>query len=260
MPFVAYRVFGHEPVEILPEWGMRDLQPGMAYTLCNSLQCQDCGMLFLDYRFTDTQMAALYAGYRDARYTQERDRFEPGYAAAIAPGFEKRSDYIAAVERWLAPHLPERPLVLDWGGGAGLNSPFLGRATILHIHDISAVSCVEGAEPVAPEEFGRWHYDLVVCSQVCEHVPWPFELINSMLPVLGAGTLLYLEVPYEALIREFPGSHDLAPRKRHWHEHINYFTPGALVSLLERAGLDYIDHQTFSNDTKEFMGTLARRR
>ena len=32
MPFVAYRVFGHEPLEILPEWGFRDLRPGMAYT------------------------------------------------------------------------------------------------------------------------------------------------------------------------------------------------------------------------------------
>lgn len=217
-------------------------------------------MLFLDYRFTDRQMAALYAGYRDERYTQERDRFEPGYAEAAAPGFEKRSAYITAVEHWLAPHLPERPAVLDWGGGGGLNSPFLGSAAILHIYDISAVACVEGAEPVRAEELGRWHYDLVVCGQVFEHVPRPFEVIQSMLHLLSPGTLLYLEVPYEALVREFPDSRDLAPRKRHWHEHINFFTPGALVRLLERAGLDYIDYKTFSNDTKEFMGTLARRR
>jgi SAM-dependent methyltransferase len=260
MPFVAYRVFGHVPLEILPEWGFRDLRSGTAYTLCNSLQCRQCGMLFLDYRFTDTQMAALYAGYRDARYTQERDRFEPGYAAAAAPGFEKRSAYIAAVENWLAPRLPGRPAVLDWGGGGGLNSPFRGRAAILHIYDISSVYCVEGAEPITPEQFHRWHYDLVVCSQVFEHVPRPFELIKSMLSALSKGTLLYLEVPYEALVREFPGSRDLASRKRHWHEHINFFTPDALVCLLERAGLDFIDHQIFMNDTKEFMGTLARRR
>jgi hypothetical protein len=258
MPFVAYRAFGHEPLEILAEWGFRDLRPGTAYTLCNSLQCRQCGMLFLDYRFTDTQMAALYAGYRDARYTQERDRFEPGYAVAAAPGFEKRSAYIAEVERWLAPHLPERPAVLDWGGGGGLNSLFLGRAAILHVHDISAVSCVEGVESARPEEFGRRHYDLLASCQVFEHVPRPFALIKSMLPALSAGTLLYLEVPYEALVREFPGSRELAPLKRHWHEHINFFNPDALVRLLERAGLRYIDHQTFSNGAKEFIGALAR--
>ena len=59
MPFVAKRVYGHEPVEITAEWGLRDLRAGMAYTLCNSLQCQRCGALFLDYRFTDLQMASL---------------------------------------------------------------------------------------------------------------------------------------------------------------------------------------------------------
>ncbi len=260
MPFVAYRVFGHEPFDILPEWGFRDLRPGTAYTLCNSLQCRECGMLFLNYRFTDTQMASLYAGYRDARYTRERDRFEPGYAATAAPGFEKRSAYIAGVERWLAPHLPGRPAVLDWGGGNGLNSPFLGRAAILHVLDISAVACVEGAESVRPEEFGRQHYDLLACSEVLEHVPYPLELLKAMLPAVGTETLLYLEVPYEALMREFPGSRELAPRKRHWHEHINFFNLDALVCLLERVGLRYIDHQTFSNDAKEFIGVIARRR
>src|SRR5690606_7559470 len=64
MPFVASRALGQEPVEITPEWGLRDLRPGTAYTLCHSLQCHACGALFLDYRFTPAQMAALYAGYR----------------------------------------------------------------------------------------------------------------------------------------------------------------------------------------------------
>ncbi|HHV49601.1 MAG TPA: class I SAM-dependent methyltransferase [Rhodocyclaceae bacterium] len=260
MPFVAYRVFGHEPCDILPEWGLRDLRPGTAYTLCNSLQCRECGLLFLDYRFTDTQMAALYAGYRDARYTRERDRFEPGYAATAALGFEKRSAYIADVERWLAPHLPERPAVLDWGGGNGLNSPFLGRADILHVLDISAVACVEGAESARPEKFGRQHYDLLACSEVLEHVPYPLELLNAMLPAAGKETLLYLEVPHEALMREFPDNRELVSRKRHWHEHINFFNLDALVCLLERVGLRYIDHKIFSNDAKEFMGVIARRR
>ena len=148
--------------------------------------------------------------------------------------------------------------MLDWGGGNGLNSPFLGRAAILHVHDISAVPCVAGTEPARPAEFGKRHYDLLACSEVLEHVPYPLELLKAMLPAAGTQTLLYLEVPHEALVREFPGSRELAPRKRHWHEHINFFNLDALVCLLERAGLRYIDHQTFSVGAREFMGTLAR--
>jgi len=259
MPFVAYRVFGHEPIEILPEWGIRDLRPGMAYSLCNSLQCRECGMLFLDYRFSDTQMASLYAGYRDMRYTRERDRFEPGYAANAALGFEKRSPYIAEVEFWLEPHLPERPAVLDWGGGSGLNSLFLERASILHVHDISAAPCVAGAEPARPEEFGNRHYDLLACCQVLEHVPYPLGFLQGMHAALGPETLLYLEIPHETLVRDFPGSRELAQHKHYWHEHINFFNLDALLRLLERAGMRYIDHQTFRVGNWEFMGALARR-
>ncbi len=81
MPFVAKRVFDWEPVEITSDWGMKTLRVGMAYPLCNSLQCRDCGALFLDIRFSDAEMARLYSGYRDAEYTALRERFEPGYAA-----------------------------------------------------------------------------------------------------------------------------------------------------------------------------------
>lgn len=259
MPFVAYRAFGHEPLDILPEWGFRDLRPGMAYTLCNSLQCRECGVLFLDYRFTDAQMASLYSGYRDERYTRERDRFEPGYAATTARDFEHRAPYIADIERWLSPHLPQHPAVLDWGGGSGINTPFLGTSPTVHIHDISAVPCVAGAVPAAPETFGKQHYDLVTCCQVLEHVPYPFDFLQSMLPALDTETLLYLEVPYESLVRKSPDSRELATSKRHWHEHINFFSPDALRCLLQRAGLDCVDHHVLSLGAKEIMGFLARR-
>ena len=107
----------------------RDLRPGMAYTLCHSLQCRACGALFLDYRFTPAQMAALYEDYRGPAYTRQRDRFEPGYAATVAQDYTRRHPYISKVEAWLAPHLRERALILDWGGGDGTNRDF-GSSTL----------------------------------------------------------------------------------------------------------------------------------
>jgi hypothetical protein len=262
MPFVAYRVFGHEPVEITKEWGLRDLRPGMAYTLCNSLQCQSCGVLFLDYRFTDTQIASLYYGYRDEVYTRQRDHYEPGYAA-IADHYQQREAYISDVESWLAPRLPERPAVLDWGGGSGLNTPFLYQSGKLHVHDISTVELMPGVERVNTSQLAAECYELVVCSQVLEHVPCPLTLIKQMLLALSAQTLIYLEVPHEALMREHPGSLALAGLKRHWHEHINFFTPQALHCLLDSAGLVLVDSHLLTVDLgwrkSQVMGVLARR-
>jgi len=256
MPFVAKRVFGHEPVEITAAWGLRDLKPGMAYTLCNSLQCQDCGALFLDYRFGDEQMAALYRGYRDEAYTRERDRYEPGYATMAAKDFAHRHAYLAEVEAWLSPRLPERPAVLDWGGDSGINTLFLGNERLIHIHDISGTDVVQGTEKVTAEQLQQHSYDLVACCQVLEHVPSPLELIRQIIPALAPQTLFYLEVPYEPLMREHPGSRKLAPLKRHWHEHINFFTETSVRRLLERAKLQVLDFLELHIDLGWRKGTV----
>ncbi|SDS18255.1 Methyltransferase domain-containing protein [Halopseudomonas sabulinigri] len=262
MPFVALRVFGHEPVEITAEWGLRDLRQGMAYTLCSSLQCQNCGALFLDYRFTDEQMAALYSNYRDDLYNEQRIRFEPGYATVVRH-YHQRADYLREVEAWLAPYLPEAPAVLDFGGDSGINSLFREHNQLLHIHDISGVELVPGAERADLERIKQSHYDLVTCSQVLEHVPDPLDFVKQMLPALRADSLLYLEVPHEALMRAHPGSLQLATHKRHWHEHVNFFTESALHALLERAGLVAVNVLHLPVDIGwtqgEVMGLLARK-
>jgi hypothetical protein len=256
MPFVANRVFGHEPMEIKPEWGLRDLSPPpprMAYTLCNSLQCRECGALFLDYRFSDAQMTALYSGYRDEHYTRQRTRYEPGYAARSVDLDVKEEARITQAEQWLAPYLPEQPAILDWGGANGINSPFFDRCRFLHIYDISKVEVVNGTA-VDLQQTRESKYDLVSCMQLLEHAPFPLDTLHELLPAIGPETLLYLEVPYETLMREHPGNLQLAPLKHHWHEHVNFFTPLALKRLVERAGLRII--ADYSNG---LQGILAKR-
>ena len=53
------RIFGWRPTEISPEWGLRDIRAGNACSICKTMMCEDCGMLFLDMRFDDEEMAAL---------------------------------------------------------------------------------------------------------------------------------------------------------------------------------------------------------
>lgn len=262
MPFVAKRVFGHEPVQITEQWGLRDLQQGMAYTLCTSLQCQHCGVLFLDYRFSDQEMMRLYHGYRDERYTLERQKYEPGYGAA-SQHYEGRAAYLADVELWLESRVPRNPAVLDWGGDSGINTPLLGRSQFTHVYDISSVATVPGAQAVDLATIHKHHYDLITCSQVLEHVSYPHEILQQIAGSMSEQTLLYLEVPREALMRENPDSKKLAGLKRHWHEHINFFTEQSLCELVGRAGLQVQEIMQLEVDlgwrSSSVLGLLAKR-
>jgi hypothetical protein len=240
MPFVANRAFGWEPVEITDDWGLRDIKSGMAYPLCNSVQCTDCGALFLDILFSDQEMAALYSGYRNEDYTKQRDRFEPGYRQRDLI-IQQGATQTAEVERFLSSHLPARPEILDWGGDTGRNTPFAGRRESLDIFDISNRPLVEGASRVDAATIERTSYDLIVLSHVLEHLPWPAKTIAEICNVMGDDTVLYIETPYEDLMRSNGDVGDLHLKKRYWHEHVNFFTVASLKALLQTCGLRIID-------------------
>ncbi len=240
MPFVAKRVFGHEPVMITSDWGIRDLQLGMAYSICNSMQCGNCGALFMDLRFSDVEMAKLYEGYRDEEYTCLRDFYEPGYRATNE-FYSGRSSYISTIEAFLSPRVPATPVLLDWGGDNGINTPLKDSAFTVHIYDISNKPALSGALAVDMSIVRSTNYDLIVCSQVLEHVPFPKALLGEIVSVMSRETQLYLEVPYEALMRAHAGSKEIYKAKRHWHEHINFFSEESLLTMLEQTGLQLVE-------------------
>ncbi len=262
-PFVAWRVFGWEPAEIGPDWGLRDIRQGTAYNVCATLECADCGLLFLDMRFDEAELASLYAGYRGADYTTAREHFEPGYAARNRL-YEAGSAYVPQVEQFLAPHLPARPRVLDYGGDTGLNTPFRGGATLHHIYEISGLPVVDGATAVTRAAALAGTYDLVVSMQVLEHVASPLGLLRDMAECMTRDTLIYLEVPREELIQNATPGVPNASRKRHWHEHINFFTEPSLDALLAGAGLAKVASLSLpvfvAGRNSVVQGVLARRR
>ena len=239
MPLVANRAFGWTPVEITPDWGFRHLKTGMAYSLCNSMQCQGCGLLFLDIRFDDEEMGRLYWNFRSEAYALQRDQFEPGYAemnAAIQAYVPDTAD----AERALAGHVKAAPRVLDWGGNGGKNTPFRTIASQVDSYDLADEPPIPGVRRVNLEDASANRYDLIVMSHVLEHVPYPETALTPARAMLDEGGVLYVEVPHEIVIANFPGARDLAAKKRHWHEHINFFTEEALRALLERCGLEVV--------------------
>lgn len=236
MPFVAKRIFDWDVAEITAEWGLRDLRQGTAYAICNSLHCGRCGLVFLDLRFDEMELGRLYQDYRGEAYTRLRDAYEPGYALrnqALLQG----GGYVNQVEAFLAPLLPTPQSVLDWGGDTGVNTPFAGRLREHHVFDISGTPLVAGALRVDAAALQGRSYDLVVLSQVLEHVPEPLALLQQVVPALRDDSLLYVEVPFEGVMQNIANGRASWRSKRHWHEHINFFSEAALRYLLDRAGL-----------------------
>lgn len=237
MPFVADRAFGWQPVVIDESWGLQTVRSGNAYSVCKSLWCTECGLLFLDIRFSGAEMEGIYRDYRGPEYTQLREHYEPGYAARNQQ-LDQGVSYIADVERFLAPLVGDAPRVLDWGGDTGRNTPFRGRGPVCDVYDISDKPVMRGARRVGRDEARRGNYELVVCSNVLEHIPYPEDTLRDIAALMEPRTVLYVEVPFEEVVRNVAVQPHL--HKRHWHEHVNFFSERSLHRLVERCGLEVL--------------------
>ncbi|MEI7489064.1 MAG: class I SAM-dependent methyltransferase [Chryseobacterium sp.] len=255
MPFVAHRVFGWQPVEITTDWELNTIKNGMAYSICNSVFCNNCGHLFLDVRFNDNEMNVLYEGYRDEKYTKLREHYEAGYSKRNEE-LNVKISYISDIENFIYPHLDFPISVLDWGGDTGKNTPFTHHNKVLHIYYISNKSEIaSGAKKVDKSTAMNNKYDLIVCSNVLEHIPYPEEVIFDIKNSMQPDSLLYIEVPLENLIRNNEKT-DWIQNKKHWHEHINFYNSDSLSALITKCGLYVVELkelQVTENDKTFFL-------
>jgi SAM-dependent methyltransferase len=237
MPFIADRVYQWKPVIIDESWGLKTIVAGHAYSLCNSLLCCQCKLLFLDIRFSESEMARLYESYRGESYTTLRESYEPGYQARnndLVLGVE----YLDQVENFLAPHLPKVIKILDWGGGTGINTPFRrnpGNATF--IYDLSGVEVEAEVRKISQSAIHQNKYDLIVCSSLLEHLPYPRNVLAEIKRVMTMSSVLYIEVPLEKIVEENHSNSNLLNKKRHWHEHINFFSERSIIEMVTSAGM-----------------------
>lgn len=262
MPFIAHRVFGWQPVEIDESWGLKTIRRGMAYPLCNSVQCMECGFLFLDIRFSDEEMEALYHGYRDEEYTALREKYEPGYRARNLV-LASSVPYLSEIERFLTPFVSTSPHILDWGGDTGQNTPFRTRGAQVDILDISRKDVLPGVTKVDRVSARETVYDLVVYSNILEHIPYPEDMLRDIAAIMREKTVLYIETPNEDLVRSNPGALNLHARKKHWHEHVNFFTRRSLETLIERCNLRIVALDVFEGSaggSSAFLFMIACKR
>jgi hypothetical protein len=188
-----------------------------------SEKCQACGTTFAHPRYTERQMRLIYAGYRGATYNAMRLRHEPDYRLRLGT-FDDPRESVRAADYMLAPYLKD-PRVLDVGGFDGAHTPLKEVAAAHHVLDPTLCEIKAGVRVALPEP----PYDLVVMSNVLEHVSDPLEFLLDWSQ--HGCKVIYLEVPLANLRR--PPSHV--------HEHQTFFTVAGLVMLAERARLKMLE-------------------
>lgn len=239
-PFVAKRIWNREPfcVELV--------------------ECTGCGFMFYNPRLEEDELQREYAGWRSPDYFEMRHSFEPWYTAKFNEELGSVHTYDtrrALLGPRVREHIGGRKInrVLDYGGDHGDLIAGLIPDAELFLYDISGSTPLPGVVPT--KDPASCSPDLIVNSNVLEHVGFPRTLVSQIFQAAPKGGLVLLEVPCElalglsrkgrriaqvglmALKRPSLMPHILRPASLYMmHEHINYFTERSLVTLMRHCG------------------------
>jgi len=244
-PFLAQRIWQRKPFSV------------------QLSECAECGFMFFNPRLEPSEEISLYAGYRGLEYQKMRQSFEPWYTEKFNTGlsdpetWQHRKKLLSSLFRDRL-NLGGRMFgnVLDFGGDRGDLIADLVPALRRFVYEISGVDLLAGVEPLRSVEECRQHcFDLIVTSNVLEHVGSPRDVIAQIASIASSGTLVFNEVPNEsvtdlrtrlkriaqagvlAATRPTLASQILGPGMLNlMHEHVNYFSQRSLDRLMEVSG------------------------
>lgn len=239
-PFLAKRIWNRKPFCV-------DL-----------VECKVCGFMFYNPRPDDEELQRQYKGYRSQEYLEMRHFFEPWYTTkfnlslASDQHYATRRGHLSSIFR---KHTSDRQInrILDYGGDHGNLILGLFENAELFLYDISGARAAKGVIPVSDP--GLCKADLIINSNVLEHVGFPRVLVDQILTATPQGGLAFIEVPAEVSLgpkRIFRRIAQIAimsikrpelmTQLLHrsalymMREHINYFTEGCLTTLLRCCG------------------------
>ncbi len=228
----------------------------------NLVACNSCGFIFYNPRPEDAELAREYVGYRSDEYFRMRRSSEPWYtekfnADLASPAhYESRRAKLAPIFQELLRGRTIRR-VLDHGGDHGdLMLGLFGDAE-LFLYDISGAAPAPGVASVSDPASCR--PDLIINSNVLEHVGFPRQLVSQIIEAAPPGGLVFLESPCEnvlgwkrilrriaqipLMIASKPSNavHLLQPATLFMmHEHINYYAERSLSTLMDKCGGEVI--------------------
>jgi hypothetical protein len=260
-PFLAWRIWTRRPFGV-------DL-----------VQCRACGFLFYNPRLDTSEESRLYADYRSAEYQKMRHASEPWYTPAFnealgsPDSYDLRRPVLSAI---LRSHIGGRKIarILDYGGDRGDLVRGLVEGAAPFVYEISGVAPVPGVIPVTDPVACR--ADLIVNSNVLEHVGYPRALVSAILQAAPPGGLVFLEVPCESpfgagrmlrrlaqigimvLTRPRLAPFVVRPSSLYMmHEHINYFNEETLSTLMRSCGASVVASGRYPTDGRAGKGEMV---
>lgn len=132
-----------------------------------------------------------------------RQAFEPWYtprfnASITNPEFLKlrKSKVSQILGDHLVGQLPSK--ILDFGGARGELVQNLLPGATAYLYDVSGASPLDGVIACSDLEDCRSHdFDLILSSNVLEHIGTPRDLVGEIRRIAGPRTMFWVEVPYE---------------------------------------------------------------
>jgi len=239
-PFLAKRIWNRTPFCV------------------NLVKCEACGFMFYNPRLDDDELRRLYGNYRSEEYQQMRHASEPWYTPKFNTDLASPSSYEirrAKLKPILREHIGERKIkrILDYGGDRGDLVASLLDGAGAFVYDISGIPAAAGV--TSTNDPAGCEADLIINSNVLEHVGFPQLLVSEILKAVPRGGLVFLEVPCEfvfgisrvsrrlaqigvtALTRPALARYIIRPASLYMmHEHINYFTEQSLTALMRSFG------------------------
>lgn len=243
-PFLAQRIWKKDPFS------------------ASLLQCKNCEFQHFTPRLTDAEEAALYLDYRGSTYQKERHLTEPWYTEKMNASLfstEAMAARRGIVGEILKANLKVESIgsVLDFGGGRGELVDGLIPGAENFVYDIAKVGTLPGVTAVEIGDSRR--VDLVLCSNVFEHVADPRKLLKQILTFSNSGGYVFIEVPEESPLTAKVRAKRLAQLGvllalrpsvaarlvrfgtfNVMHEHLNFYTFTSLRRLIESEGLSFV--------------------
>jgi len=260
-PFLAERIWKRRPFSV------------------SLVKCRSCGFAFYNPRLDDADLQNLYAGYRSDEYRHMRHSTEPWYTTsfnatlASQANYEKRRARLAPI---LKKHLGQRKIkrVLDHGGDHGDLVLGLIEGAEPFVYDISGVAPAPGVK--ATIDPAATNADLIINSNVLEHVGFPRAMVTDILRAAPDQGLIFLEVRCEVatgysrilrriaqigimgVYRPLLAPYIFQPAALYMmHEHINYFTERSLTELMRKCGGTTISSGSYFSSSRTGSADVA---
>jgi hypothetical protein len=305
-PACATRAKGTESIALIAPW-VRELA-NVAERSTRYFICFQCGTGWVDVNYSATSMNLLYSDYRGKKYLETRRKWETTYSesfnASIDDGDKHMDLRRRQMESLILANSPSfhtaAKSVLDIGGGHGSLIPTWHQIQEKYVLDVSGVETLDGVKSISTwsEIPDGCVLSLVMACGILEHLTSPKDFLDSVVfeiqkyNLTDSESLFYFEVPagvpnrkkmrlkyslawsasffptFWVLFDQLQAKFGRASFPMRIAEHIQFFTPDGLKSLITSSGLEYLGSNVYSAKESlenpesirfgDILGVLAR--